>query len=103
MGRPRTVYTPVDTGPTPEAVALDVVAEGVLGVAAAGKFCAHSRRWVYERIAAGEVESFKLFGKRVIPVKSLRAFLARHMLADLQSPPQLVGPGRGRHAGCKAA
>ena len=51
--------------------------DGVLTLAEAARFVAHGRNWLYRRLAAGEIRSFVLGGKRVVPRRALVEFLGR--------------------------
>ncbi|MBA4191822.1 MAG: hypothetical protein C0467_27905 [Planctomycetaceae bacterium] len=76
MGRPRRVYTPVESDvPSPESL----LADGVLSVTSAGEFCCRSRRWIFDQLESGQLASFMLGSRRMIAKKVLVAFLAKHM------------------------
>jgi hypothetical protein len=64
---------PVDPPPSDE----EELADGVLHLKDAATFLGHSTTWVWEQIRAGELTSFVLGRRRVLPKRQLVAYLVR--------------------------
>lgn len=82
MPRKPHAYTPITRAePEPaEPTPSELVADGVMDVKSAAKFCGHGTTWLKEQLRSGVITSFLTGGRRVIPRRALIDFLAAEMV-----------------------
>lgn len=85
MARAPRGYVPI-LPMTPPAVApaaptpAELLADGVVDLKTAAEMCGHCLRWITQQIERGELPSFIVKRKRVIPRKAVIDFLASRMI-----------------------
>lgn len=77
MPRALSAIAPLDADPD----AADLCADGAFSVAQAARFCGLKPEGIRPYIARGEIESFKIGSRRVVPRRALVRFLAAKLTA----------------------